>query len=426
MRRNGCPYTPNAGWDELRERIAAYYALAGDPGRAGVCVTIGSEEALYLAIKTVVDPARDEVLVVEPAYLAYAKLCMLEGIRHRAVALSSEDGFAPSAARVLEALGPDTRLVVISTPVNPTGRIWPAAELRALADGLAARPGPPVYVLSDEVYRELYFTPEPPLSISEVYPHTLVAGSLSKSNALTGLRLGWLVGPADVVSAAIKVHQFVNTAAGTFSQAVALELFRDPAALSAHRPHYRRMRGALLAAAERHGVPHLPPEGTFYCLVRLPVRLAGDSLGAVERLLEEQRVVAVRAPPSAQAGKAGCACRGWSARTCWTRRCAGSPRSSGRRRGERHDGKAPPTRHGGGAFRGSPREGFRPEGARPRGCLRGLDSVEHGSFALYGAAARPRRSRGHAQPRRHKPLPSLNPPRPRRRAGRSSPGARRA
>lgn len=305
VRRNGCPYTPNAGWDELRERIAAYYALPGDPGKAGVCVTIGSEEALYLAIKTVVDPARDEVLVVEPAYLAYAKLCMLEGIRHRSVALRSEDGFAPRAAAVLEALGPDTRLVVISSPVNPTGRIWPEAELRALAEGLAARPGPPVYVLSDEVYRELYFTPEPPLSVAEVYPHTLVAGSLSKSNALTGLRLGWLVGPPEVVAAAIKVHQFVNTAASTFSQAVALELFRDPAALAAHRPHYRHMRSVLLAAAERHGVPHLPPEGTFYCLLKLPHHLAHDSLGAVERLLEEQRVVAV---PGTAFGESG---EGW-------------------------------------------------------------------------------------------------------------------
>ncbi|HEV2734682.1 MAG TPA: pyridoxal phosphate-dependent aminotransferase [Longimicrobiaceae bacterium] len=305
VRRHGCPYTPNAGWDELRERIAAYHALPGDPGRAGVCVTIGSEEALYLAIKTVVDPARDEVLVVEPAYLAYAKLCMLEGIRHRGVALSPADGFAPSAARVLEALGPDTRLVVISTPINPTGRVWPAAELRALAEGLAARPGPPVYVLSDEVYRELYFTPEPPLSIARIYPHTLVAGSLSKSNALTGLRLGWLAGPPEVVSAAIKVHQFVNTAASTFSQAVALELFREPGALAAHRPHYRRMRGVLLAAAERHGVPHLPPEGTFYCMLRLPGRLAGDSLGAVGRLLDEQRVVAV---PGTAFGESG---EGW-------------------------------------------------------------------------------------------------------------------
>lgn len=293
VREHGCPYTPNAGVDELRERIAAYCALPGGAGAAGVCVTVGSEEALYLAIKTVVNPSRDEVLVVEPAYLAYAKLCVLEGIRHRGVALAPEDGFAPSAVRVLEALRPETRLVVIASPCNPTGRVWPEAELRALAEGLSRRPGPPVYVLSDEVYRELYFTPEPPVSIASLYPHTLVAASLSKSNALTGLRLGWLAGPPEVVSAAIKVHQFVNTAASTFSQVVALELFRDPESLAAHRPFYERTRAALLAAADRHCVPHLPPEGTFYCLLKLPAGLANGSLAAAERLLEEQRVVAV-------------------------------------------------------------------------------------------------------------------------------------
>ncbi|HEX2094312.1 MAG TPA: pyridoxal phosphate-dependent aminotransferase [Longimicrobiaceae bacterium] len=293
VRERGCPYTQNAGWDELREAIAAYYDLPGAPGGAGVCITIGSQEALYLAIKTVVDPARDEVLVVEPAYLAYTKLCMLEGIRHRTVALAAEDGFAPRASAVLEAMRSDTRLVVIASPCNPTGRVWPEAELRALAAGLAERSGPPVYVLSDEVYRELYYTPRPPATLARFHPHTLIAGSLSKSNALTGLRLGWLVGPPEVVAAAIKVHQFVNTAASTFSQLVALELFRDPVSLAAHRPLYARSREALLAAAERHGVPHLPPEGAFYCLLRLPEWLAGDSLDAVGRLLEARRVVAV-------------------------------------------------------------------------------------------------------------------------------------
>lgn len=293
VREHGCPYTPNAGWEELRAAIAGYYALADSPGAAGVCVTIGSEEALYLAIKTVVDSARDEVLIVEPVYLAYAKLCMMEGVRHRTVALSPEDGFAPRAAAVLEALSPETRLVVIASPCNPTGRVWPEAELRALAEGLAARPGPPVYVLSDEVYRELYFTPERPATLAHFHPHTLVAGSISKSNALTGLRLGWLVGPPEVVAAAVKVHQFVNTAASTFAQLIALELFRDPTALGAHRPLYARTRQALLAAAERHGVPHLPPEGTFYCMLRLPEPLAGDSLAAAGRLLDEQRVVTV-------------------------------------------------------------------------------------------------------------------------------------
>lgn len=289
---HGCPYTPNAGFGELRERVAAYVGMPGCGAAENACVTVGSEEALYLALKALLDPAVDEVLIVEPCYLAYPKLCLLEGLRHRMVAMDPEEGFRPRAERVLAALRPDTRMVVLNTPANPTGRVWPAAELRALAEGLAGRPEP-VWVLSDEVYRELHYGDQLPASISRWHPHSLVAGSLSKSNALTGLRLGWLAGPAEAVAAATKVHQFVNTAASTYSQRVALELFADPAALAVHRPHYRDARAALLEAAERHALPLLPPEGAFYALVPLPPPHAADSVAAAERILQETRVVTV-------------------------------------------------------------------------------------------------------------------------------------
>jgi aminotransferase len=292
---NGCPYSPNAGLPELRRAIAGYLsgALAADLAADNVCVTVGSQEALFLAIKTVVEPPRDEVLVVEPCYLAYPKLCVLEGIRHRMVALDAADGFQPRAGPVIEALRPETRLIVLNSPSNPTGRVWPDDELGRLANALERRTGPPVWVLADEVYREIHFGSEPPVSMAALYPHTLVAGSLSKSNALTGLRLGWLAGPAEAVGAAVKAHQFVNTAADTFAQRVALEIFRDPASLAAHRPVYAERRRALLAGAARHGIELIPPEGAFYALVRLPPPWADDSLVAAELLLERERVVTV-------------------------------------------------------------------------------------------------------------------------------------
>jgi aspartate/methionine/tyrosine aminotransferase len=291
VREHGCPYTANAGDAKLRARIAAYHAFPDRSAAEHVCVTIGSEEALYLAIKAVIDPARDEVLIVEPCYLAYPKLCALEGIRHRMVALDPADGFRPDAARVLEALRPDTRMVILNSPNNPTGRIWPEAELRALANGLAARPSP-AWVLSDEVYRELYFGAQAPVSIGALWPHSLVAGSLSKSNALTGLRLGWLIGDAKTIAAATRVHQLVNTAASTFSQVVAMEVFAEAGNLAAHRPHYAERRALLAGWMDEHGLDWLPPEGAFYCMVRLPERWAADSLGAAEALLERHRVLA--------------------------------------------------------------------------------------------------------------------------------------
>jgi aspartate/methionine/tyrosine aminotransferase len=305
VREHGLPYTANAGLAELRARIAAYAGRPGQDGAENAVLTVGSEEALYLALKAAIDPARDEVLIVEPCYLAYPKLCALEGIRHRMVALDPADDFRPSAARVLAALGPDTRMVVLNSPNNPTGRVWPEAELRALADGLAARPAPPVRVLSDEVYRELWFGDAPPVSVAALWPHALVAGSLSKSNALTGLRLGWLVGDAETIAAATKVHQLVNTAASTFSQVVAMEIFADRATLAAHRPHYAGRRALLEGLMREHGLRWAPIEGAFYVMVRLPAHLAGDSLAAAGALLERHRVLAT---PGVAFGDSG---EGW-------------------------------------------------------------------------------------------------------------------
>jgi aspartate/methionine/tyrosine aminotransferase len=189
----------------------------------------------------------------------------------------------------------------MASPANPTGRVWPRAELEKLAGGLSALDHT-VYVLADEVYRELVYLEAPYTSLAELYPHTLVANSLSKSNALTGLRLGWLMGPAAVMPAVIKAHQFVNTAASTFSQQVAMSVFKTPGMLQEHLGHYRARREALLRLLNEHQLTAVPPEGAFYVMVKLPSALAADSVSAAYRLLEEAHVVAV---PGAAFGAEG-------------------------------------------------------------------------------------------------------------------------
>ncbi|HYW07778.1 MAG TPA: aminotransferase class I/II-fold pyridoxal phosphate-dependent enzyme, partial [Longimicrobium sp.] len=128
---------------------------------------------------------------------------------------------------------------------------------------------------------------------------------LSKSNALTGMRIGWLIADAEVIAAAIRVHALINTACSTFSQWVAMETFARAGSLAVHRPLYAERRRALLAMAERHGIEMLEPEGAFYGFVRLPPAHAADSMRAAERLLEEHRVVAV---PGVAFGRSG---EGW-------------------------------------------------------------------------------------------------------------------
>ena len=302
IRANGCPYTPNAGVLALREAVSAHRVWS--PGPQGVVITHGSQEALYLVVKSLLRPGIDEVLIPTPAYGAYGKICDLEGIQHQAVDLGGAHGFTPKAQTVLDAITARTRLILLASPVNPTGRVWTDAEFQALAAGLAERPGPPVYVLVDEVYRALTYHADAG-DLSRYWPHTLVVGGLSKSHALTGLRIGWLLGPAEVASAAVKVHQQVTTAASTFSQRVALEILNQPHSFTACRSHWSTRQAWVAQRLAGTPLRHTPLDGAFYSFLAIPPSVGGDSLQVAQRVLAETRVVTI---PGAAFGAAG---EGW-------------------------------------------------------------------------------------------------------------------
>jgi aspartate/methionine/tyrosine aminotransferase len=293
VREHGCPYTSYAGIPELRELIANVYGGKFSNSADNVCVTNGSQEAIFLAIKTLAEPGRDEVLVSNPGYPIYHKVCELEGITWRSVNFKAEDSFTPRADAILGALKPNTRLIVLASPANPTGAVMPPSEVAALARGLTARPGPPVYVLADEVYRELTYTAEPFRSIADEYPYTVSVLSLSKSCALTGLRIGFFIAPAEIALAAGRMHSLVLMSASQFGQRVALEIFRDPVRLRAQLPWYVQQRAVMLEAAKRNQLDIIEPSGAFYVLVHLPERLRRDSTAAAYALLEKHDVVTV-------------------------------------------------------------------------------------------------------------------------------------
>ncbi|HTW84979.1 MAG TPA: pyridoxal phosphate-dependent aminotransferase [Candidatus Sulfotelmatobacter sp.] len=287
---NGVKYTVNAGDLALRERIAAHYAYPGMSAGKNVCVTTGSQEAVYVAIKTLLDPARDELLVVEPAFPAYAKMAQLEGVAHRAVALAEEDGFAYDVDAILEAIGPRTRVIVIGSPANPTGRVLRDADARRLAEALLARDGEPIWVLHDEIYRELTYIDDPGY-VARYYPYTVVANSLSKSNALTGMRIGWLLAPDSVIDTLVKTHAWVTSTASAFGQRVAYEIFGEPGAIEEQSAWYRTQREGVLRVLDASGLRYVPIDGAFYVCVRLPN--GGDSIAAAYELVEHRGVAAI-------------------------------------------------------------------------------------------------------------------------------------
>jgi aspartate/methionine/tyrosine aminotransferase len=280
-------YTPNAGITELRQLIADRHALPHARAAKNVIVTVGLQEALFATLLAIADPG-DEILICDPAFLAYRTVAELLGLTVRAVPLSRESGFALDGAALAAAVGDRTRAILLNSPANPTGRVDSARELRALAEGTE---GLGVFLISDEVYGELYYGDRPP-SIGAMSERSIVLGALSKTCSMTGFRLGWVIAPDTVAGAIAAVHQFNVTCAPTISQHLALEAFERPEWLASLRPDFARRREIMLRALEPLGLPMVPCEGGFFVFLDVSSR-SRDSFALARRLLDEADVVTV-------------------------------------------------------------------------------------------------------------------------------------
>jgi len=287
---HGVKYTHNAGDPHLREAIARYYHYPDMHRMGNVCITTGSQEAMYVTLKTLLDPSQDELLVVEPTFPSYVKMAALEGVACRTVSMLEEDDFAFDAERVLAGVTDATRAIVICSPCNPTGRVISHDQATLLAGTLKKRHGKHVWLIHDEIYREQTFV-EDAAYLAEQYSQTIVTNSVSKSNALTGLRLGWILAPESFIEHAIKAHAWLTSCADTFAQAVALHIFSVLEGVREHAPWYRERRTELIAALEESGLRYIAPDGSFYVCVRLPD--GASSLDAANDLIDDYDVLAI-------------------------------------------------------------------------------------------------------------------------------------
>jgi aspartate/methionine/tyrosine aminotransferase len=180
---------------------------------------------------------------------------------------------------------PRTKAVVVISPSNPTGRTLSADDLAAMAEALSESRA---YVISDEIYRELYYAPVRPSSIAEHYARTIVIGGLSKSMSMTGWRLGWMCGDEAVIKSALVLHGYVTTCASTISQKAALAAWSDEAAEARmeHRRIFRERRDYLLELiASDLRLRAVAPDGAFYTMV--DVGQYGASMQVAEAALAQ-------------------------------------------------------------------------------------------------------------------------------------------
>ena len=292
-------YTPNAGILPLREQIAAYHS---DGGRASfsadqVCVMNGTEEALFATVMTIAGPG-DEVLLPDPGYLAYPPIAELAGARATSYRMPAARGFTFDRESFDRAVSDQTKIVILLSPSNPTSRVIARDDLRFIAERLR---GTNVYVIADEIYRELYFA-ERPATISEFYDKTIIISGLSKSMSMTGWRVGWCVGPAEVIGHITVMHQYVSTCASHVSQRAALAAFTDEGrrATAAMRDELKHRNDVMARAIERDlQLPFVRGEGAYY--IMLDVSNFGPSMDTAMRLLKH-RVITV---PGAAFGTEG-------------------------------------------------------------------------------------------------------------------------
>jgi len=284
-------YTSNAGLPACRRAIsdtlATEYGVEHDPDE--IVVTVGGMEALHLATLATVSPG-EELLVPGPTWPNYATQATLADGSVREIPMPAATGFALDADRVIDEMGDDTAAVVLTTPSNPTGRVFDPDECRAVVEAAADHDA---YVIADEVYLGLtYDGPAEGIAAYTDHPdHVLTVGSCSKAYAMTGWRLGWLAGDRHMIDEVVTVRESTTACASSVAQHAAIAALTGPQEPfeEMYRAFEERRDLVVDRVADIDGLSCPRPEGAFYAF--LDPGIDDDALDIAKYLLNEHGVV---------------------------------------------------------------------------------------------------------------------------------------
>lgn len=288
-------YTSNLGLPRLRRAISdTVFKATGqryDPP-SEILVSVGVSEAIDIALRAILNPG-DEVLYHEPCYVSYNPSVALAFGTARAIPTRAENEFALLAEDLDAAIGPRTRAVMLNFPTNPTGATMDRAQIEAIAEVCIRRN---LVVLSDEIYSDLTYDGREHFSIVSVpgmRERTIYLHGLSKAYAMTGFRIGYACGPATVIDAMMKIHQYSILCASIMSQDAAVEaLERGEPAMLRMRREYELRRNYIVQALNDMGLECFMPRGAFYVFPKITSTGLTSSEFSM-RLLREKRVAVV-------------------------------------------------------------------------------------------------------------------------------------
>ncbi|WP_242875953.1 aminotransferase class I/II-fold pyridoxal phosphate-dependent enzyme [Cellulosilyticum sp. I15G10I2] len=287
-------YSANAGLLELRQAICQYMKRRFDLDYSATqqtLVTVGGSEGIDVALRTLIEPG-DEVLIPEPCFVSYKPCTLFAGGTPVVIPTKEENNFKLTPEELERYITPQTKILILPYPNNPTGAIMEREELEKIADVIRDKN---IIVISDEIYAELTYGKEH-VSIANIegmYERTIILSGFSKAYAMTGWRLGYALGPEAIISAMTKMHQFTIMCAPTTSQYAAIEAMKNgDEDVKMMRKAYDQRRRLMVDRFRGMGLSCFEPEGAFYVFPSIQ-KTGLTSEGFCEELLKDQKVAVV-------------------------------------------------------------------------------------------------------------------------------------
>lgn len=287
-------YTSNAGLKELKVEICNYLqrrAFVSYDDSTEVMVTVGGSEAIDIAMRAMINEG-DEVLIPQPSYVSYVPCAVLADGVPVVIELEEKDHFKLTKEKLLEKITPKTKILVLPFPNNPTGATMGKEELEEIAKIVIEHD---IFVISDEIYSELTYEGEHTTiaSLPGMRERTVLINGFSKSYAMTGWRLGYAAGPAEILAQMIKIHQYAIMCAPTTSQYAGVAALRDgDPDVAKMRESYNQRRRYLMHAFKEMGLDCFEPNGAFYMFPSIK-RFGKTSEEFATQLLLEEKVAVV-------------------------------------------------------------------------------------------------------------------------------------
>ena len=304
LERGETHYTSNSGLMELRRAIAEHldrlYGQTYNPA-SEILITVGVSEALYLACAATLDPG-DEVIIPEPCFVSYAPEVIFAGGVPVMVPTSAENEWQVTAEAIEAAVTERTKALLLGYPSNPTGAVMSRERLNEIA-AVVKRHN--LLVISDELYDRLVYDTRHVCfpSLPGMYSRTILLMGFSKAYAMTGWRIGWAAGPAEIIEMMRRVHQYTIMCAPTVAQYAALAALKEGEPfVEEMRREYDRRRRLIVSGLNEIGLTCVEPKGAFYAFPSIAVTGMDENTFA-EKLLQEEHVAVIPGSAFGPSGK---------------------------------------------------------------------------------------------------------------------------